>query len=534
MRVACVVRRAGAALAALLLATGCTSAGDRASDQAHDRPTGRATEQPTDGAGTTNATAFGGGVGGYHPGPCPFGDLPATAVRIDCGTLVVPETRGSDARWVSVAVARLRTNAAVPADPVLYLEGGPGGSALSSAERWTDPPSPILERHDVILVDPRGTGYSSPRLTCDPEFEDPANDELEEPALLETCHRRLTDDGIELDRYNTLDTADDLVDLRHALGLERWNLLGVSYGTRLALELMQRDPAGTRAAVLDSVYPPGVRGIDEQAANAYDALHALLEGCAGDATCARDHPDLEARLLATVDRLDRRPVTIDLDDGTGEGGTEPYDYAGADLVDDLFFALYDNALIPDVPDIVELAVSGDVQGAADLLAPELAPIPTDEPIVEDDELAPEEVIRPDDSDGLFYTVECREEVPNSSRAGIDAASTDIPPALREDLVFGAEFELDSCESWPVTPAPLSPVTSDVPTLLLGGAYDPITPLRWAHEAARTLSRSEVVAFDGIGHAAIDGGRCPLDMIEAFLDDPTRSVGDSCTTTPTFR
>ena len=517
------MRRAGGlALAALVLAGACTSTtpADRAAD-------------PTAGPAPVGSLPGPAGAGAYAVQPCPFGDLAQTEIRIECGTLTVPETRGSEGRVVRVAVAWLHARGPQAAsDPVLYLEGGPGGSALSGAELWTDPPSPILERHDVILVDPRGTGYSQPRLTCEPELEDEANLDVPEPTLLERCHRRLTDEGIALDRYNTPETAADLRDLRTALGIDRWNLLGVSYGTRLALELMALDPAGTRSAVLDSVYPPGVHGIDEQPANAYAALHALLDDCAHDTRCATEHPDLEARLLDTVRRLDRRPVTVDIDDGTGDGGTEPIDYDGSTLVDDLFYALYDNTLIPDIPAAIELAASGDVQGASDRLAPDTAPGPRPEPDLFDP--TADGVIRPDDSDGLFYTIECREEVPSSSRHGVDVASAGVPLALREDLVTSAESEFDSCDAWPVEPAPLSAVTSDVPTLLLGGTYDPITPVRWAREAAKTLSHAEVVELPGLGHATIDGGPCPLRMITTFLDDPSTEVGGSCTTTPRRR
>lgn len=487
--------------------------------------------------GTTETGATSGGPNpsppGYHEGPCPV--TAPTPVEVECGTLTVPESRGAGDRQVQMAVVRLKATGAPVQDPVLYLEGGPGGSAIAGIEAWTDPPSPILEHHDVILVDPRGTGYSSPRLTCDPEFDDPANEAVPKTTLLGRCHQRLVDGGIALDRYNTSDTAADLVDLRSALDIGQWNVLGVSYGTRLALALMARDPAGTRSAVLDSVYPAGVLALDDEPTNAYAALHALLAGCVADRSCAAAYPDLEARLLRTVRDLDRQPVTINVDDG--DGGSKPIEFQGFDLVDHLFLGLYSNELIPDIPHAIDLAATGDLQGAVGLLAPETTPganTPDSMPAGPGGPDASLSPARPGDSDGLYYAVECRESAPHNSPTGVEAASQDIPAALREDLVAGAVGELDSCAAWPVTAQPLDPVASDVPTLLLGGTYDPITPPRWAHEAARTLSRSEVVELPGLGHGTIDGGPCPLEMITAFLDAPTTSVSGLCTTAPHFR
>ena len=213
---------------------------------------------------------------------------------MDCGYLVVPESRAKpDGREVRLALAIVRSTAAQPApDPVVYLEGGPGGSALYDAWYWFE--SPIRERRDIVLIDQRGTGYSQPSLNC-PEIEDEdvytADEELD---AARACSRRLRREGVDLKQYNSAATAADLADLRVALGLEQVNLLGVSYGTRAALTAMRDSPQGIRSVVLDSAYPPEVDAYTEEAANAAAAIEVLLNGCAADRRCAKAYPKLES------------------------------------------------------------------------------------------------------------------------------------------------------------------------------------------------------------------------------------------------
>ncbi|MBO9322039.1 MAG: alpha/beta fold hydrolase, partial [Roseiflexus sp.] len=240
----------------------------------------------------------------YETAPCEF-PVPA-GVSVECGWLTVPENRAKpdNGREVRLHVAIFRsTRPNPPPDPIVYLEGGPGVDALERLplvfDIWF---RPFLANRDFILYDQRGTGYSTPSLAC-PELTKLSFDMLpmdiragessrlwKEAAL--KCHARLVAEGIDLKQYNTLTNAADLEDLRLALGYEQWNLLGSSYGTRLALTAMREYPQGIRSVVLDSTRPLQINE-SQTPADAERAFQTLFRGCAADPTCNAAYPDLE-------------------------------------------------------------------------------------------------------------------------------------------------------------------------------------------------------------------------------------------------
>ena len=183
----------------------------------------------------------------FEAGPCPFegGDW-LQREEIKCGTLVVAENRERpDGRALRLAVAVLRSQAGDPRpDPVVFLSGGPGGAAVKFVASFSASPfvRAIREERDFILWDQRGTGYSDPDFCPDKSAELLAVDYgtlVEEErrtaalGLVSDCRERLLDEGLDFSVYNSATSARDLDDLRRALGYDRWNLLGVSYGPGL-------------------------------------------------------------------------------------------------------------------------------------------------------------------------------------------------------------------------------------------------------------------------------------------------------------
>lgn len=509
------------------LAAACTGS-PAPTERANPKPDG--STGPSGGAGKPNATAA-----SYRKADCPFErsqrrrrrPRPTSGPTVECGYLTVPERREqTDGKTIELAVATIKATTPTPAaDPILYLEGGPGGSALASYDYWTTPPNPLLAQRDIILLDQRGTGYSTPRLSCDQELED-ASASATDDEISEACFKRLTQTGVDPDAYDTGASAADVADLRAALGVKEWNLFGVSYGTRLALRVMHDHPDGIRSVVVDSVYPPDVHGIDDQPRNAAASITALLDRCHADAACDRAYPDLRNRFFATVDRLDANPATVDeTDPDTGE----PYatELTGADLVNASFDTLYDTASLPSLPKALDLAAKGRVSEALDVLAdPPSAQKPSAAP--ESDPRSSEE--RPDDSDGLFLSVECAEEVPKNSADQVEARSASIDAPLRRALVPGATDLFASCRIWPVKPKPSPVTTSDIPTLVLAGGLDPITPPAWGEQAARDLRRSTFRLFPDAGHSVFDAGPCAQRVVVSFIDQPS-SPPDGCTPDP---
>lgn len=457
----------------------------------------------------------------YHGSACPFDPDSANHLKIDCGTLAVPMRRDQpqgNKVWLSVAVIRSQSKTPAP-DPIIDLEGGPGGSALASVDRWTRPVSPLLSNRDVILVDQRGTGYSQPRLTCEQMFatDQPVSETDDIKPQVTECAQRLKADHIDLAAFNSEESAADIADLRKALKIDKWNIYGVSYGTRLALEIMQHQPEGIRSVVLDSVYPPSVKGLEEQPANLYRALQALFADCQSTPTCNGPHPNLEQKLSNAIDNLNRHPLTArGYDRVTGEFVTQKID--GKVLVFALFDAMYRSSVIPDVPKAIDAAAAGDLETAFELLAGLGAQ--RRKPVKPGDRPPPSADERPHRSDGLFLSVDCAEEVPEDTVDGLNATSEPINPLLRDPLVTNVQRELDECSAWGVPDRRLTEVHSDVPTLVMSGTYDPITPAAWGQRAAANLPNSQFVSITGAGHGMIVAGDCPLSLIKQFFDDPT--------------
>src|SRR5262245_13442489 len=190
---------------------------------------------------------------------------------VDCGYLVVPANRRkADGKTVRVAIAMLKSGLGFQSsDPVVIVGGGPGypiGLTDEGMAEWRRQirRTPAFQQRTVILVEQRGVGRSAPNLEC-PELAELATNEgyllagtdtsKDEIAATIACRDRLLRDGVDLAGYSGIEFAADLADLRHAIGYDSWNLIGTSYGTRIALTAMRDHPEGLRAVVLNSVSP---------------------------------------------------------------------------------------------------------------------------------------------------------------------------------------------------------------------------------------------------------------------------------------
>ncbi|MGD8473269.1 MAG: alpha/beta hydrolase [Anaerolineae bacterium] len=470
-------------------------------------------------------------TGAFLQVPCPM-QLPAGQVQgnsVDCGYLSVPEDRADpDTRTIRLAVAIFHPpGGATHSDPIIYLTGGPGGSALEYLFLTFDIVfAPVLAQgRDLIFLDQRGVGFSQPALDCpgvselglellDMEVdgklvtEDEANELYLE--AVQACEQDLSAIA-DLSDYNTPTNAADVEDLRKALGYDQANLWGTSYGTRLALDVMRDYPDGLRSVVLDAVYPPDVDLYMALPANTVRAFDALFESCAADAACNAAFPDLETVFFETVDRLDQTPAEFEI---TNALTRESYDVLmyGSDLVAILFSFLYHTDVIPSLPQIIYDAADGDF----DLIS-----------LIQGSLMAQRDVV----SLGMQISVQCNEEYPFSLFEEYEELLAGYPRLIRflNNALVGKPF-FYTCAEWDsgeADPIENEPVTSDIPTLLMTGQFDPITPPAWAYRAADTLSNSTVLEFPGVGHGASTVAGCPRDTMIAFFDDPTTLLDASC-------
>lgn len=454
---------------------------------------------------------------------CPF-DF-TTDRQLTCGYVQLPEDRTQpDGNQVQLAVAIFASESSQPAaDPIIYLEGGPGGDALEILPFvFEDRFAPFLADRDLILFDQRGTGYSQPSLDC-PEYTALVYDTLEENATLAEelewtmaalaeCRQRLTDEGVNLAAYNSVASAADLDDIRQALGYDQWNLWGISYGTRLALTTMRDYPTYIRSVILDSSYPLEVNlaiGIPPNLVRAFDTFFV---GCANDSACNTAYPDLENRFYTLIDQLNAEPITIPVRDVfTGEMYDTPFN--GYDLVGILFQSLYSSELIPVLPQMLTDTANGEYDSLSLLLSTFLANTQFF-------------------SIGMQFSVQCHEEV-SFTKPGEAEQAAAAYPELEEYFNSSpntSETSLQICADWGAGVAneiENQPVVSNIPTLVMAGEYDPITPPDWGKLVQANLANSYFFEFPGVGHGATASGDCPLSMALAFLQNPNQEPDSGC-------
>lgn len=464
----------------------------------------------------------------YVTTPCPNPNVPGVPVLdlgagFECGYLTVPENRARpDGRTVRIAVARAKAVVARSGSvPLLYLAGGPGGTAIATAVLrvavgWN-------ADRDVIFIDQRGTLHAQPLLACteiDAFLIDAVQRVTSAPdtlargeAATRACRDRLAAAGHDLAAFDTAQNAADMADLRVALGIDEWHVYGVSYGTDLALQLLRDHPAGIRSLVLDSLVPPQVNLIDGFWPNAAAGYQALFDGCAADPACSAAYPAVKTQFFDLVRSLHAAPRHVAVTDpASGQPITVAIDgYALANLV---VVASLNPGATAGVPALVQGLAQGDgTLAALSLLANRPPPGLT--------------------GYGLTYGVFCREHAAFTDAARVKAAAMAALPAFPDgvlSLVPQSPNLLRECAAWNVGRAEdrnKEPARSTVPVLLMAGAFDAITPPAWALLAASTLPNARVLTFPGAGHdVMIWSPACAVSVMRSFLDQPG-AVDDRC-------
>lgn len=489
----------------------------------------------------------------YVPATCPFYVMPpeVEGETVECGYLIVPEERRNpnSANIQLLVMTLLSPNPYAPDEPIIYLEGGPGGSAVARHENWDD--STLRQEFDIVLIDQRGTGFSRPNLNC-PEYQTATI--FDNPA--QECATRLREDGITLAAYNSFENAADIADLIAVRGYEQANLFGSSYGSRLALTILRDHPQVIRSIVIEGIFPPTVNAQEQQARNAFRAFDALFLSCAADPACNDAYPNLRASFFRTIRDLNQTPLEF-YSDYYGQ----PVTVTGDSLIDTLFSLMYSSEWVRYLPALIYAADQRDGDAYAAVAPPPPAEPPRTaayddalrQALIEHSGVESEDALdayldglsdreydaiedailgRIDSfSEGFFNSVTCREEVPFNSLRGFNQETETIPTEISDSLYDSLQFTFNACESWAVPAANAREndyVYSDLPVLLLSGQYDPITPPDWGDVASTTLDNGYHVTFPSLGHGVIDIHTCPTQVALAFFFNPMRPPDTSCT------
>ncbi len=425
--------------------------------------------------------------------PCTGNDTPVDAY---CGTLKVFENRvtkqGRQIDLNIVVLPALRSDA--QPDPLFFLAGGPGQGAAKLAKVVRTMFASMQRDRDIVLVDQRGTGKSHP-LECLNDDDDGLKTlgitEQQTLDRLKECQAKYDAD---LTQYTTTIAMDDLDDVRAFLGYDKINIYGGSYGTRAGLVYMRQHGDRVRAAILDGVAPTNMALPRFFPRDSQRAFELLARDCAADAGCDAAYPNLLERTRALLERLKKDPplvrVTHPRTAESAEVRIEPRLVANV-----IVTALYSPTVTALVPAIVAAAERNDFQS---MLA--LAGINgSDEPNM---------------SIGMQLSVICAEDAPRNTAEDLKngAAST-----LFGDYIM--TIQQRGCEFWPrgmVDASYYEPVTSSIPTLVMSGEVDPVTPPEWGEAVAKTLSNSTHLVMPGTGHTP-GGTGCGQRVMKSFID-----------------
>jgi len=380
------------------------------------------------------------------------------------------------------------------ADPFVPIAGGPGQGTLEFYAATANAFERVRRDRDILLLDQRGTGESA-RLDCDVDGEliDGTYSAEETRGAAQRCLDELPYDP----RYFTTSVAvTDLEALRQALGYERLNLYGVSYGSRVAQHFLRRYPGSTRSVILDGVVPPQLALGPAIAIEAQRAIDTIFARCAGDANCARRYPALADGFLALREALreEAREVTLP---HPQSGHPETLTFGDAELAEAVRLLSYSASTVALLPFLLHEAAEGRLEPlGAQLL-----------------------MIRDDVSDalalGMHNAVVCTEDAPFFGGEAIsdeELAATYIGPLMLDAL-------RQICSVWPagvIDEAFKTPLQSDAPVLLLSGEADPVTPPYFAEMAAVDLSDATLLVGPDQGHGQVARG-CMPEIIAQFVE-----------------
>jgi pimeloyl-ACP methyl ester carboxylesterase len=412
-----------------------------------------------------------------------------------CGTYQVFENRETRAgRKIALHMMLLPAEAAKPqGDPVFMLAGGPGQSAVDAyaALGFT---AKLRAQRDIVLVDQRGTGKSGP-LTCalgDLQDAQTVVASLFPPEALKSCRAQL-ETHADLTQYTTSIAADDLNEVRLALGYGKIDLLGGSYGSLAAQVYLRRHPDTVRLMVLSQVVPPGYKLGLTFAKTIQASIERLFSDCAADAACSKAFPDLRTEYRTILERLNQASAKFEFYNVQAKQ-RQTVTLARGMFVANLRPILYIPELAAAVPYILHQAFEDHWDSYARAA------------------FAANSGIFSQIARGLSFSVLCAEDVPfiSDAEARRETEGTDLGSFLIP--IYQA-----ACTTWPRGEVPddfFAPVKSDIPVLMISGAGDPATPPSTAVEAARSLPNSKLVTIEHGTH--MTDSPCIDAMIAQFV------------------
>ena len=442
--------------------------------------------------------------------PC---DITGIQGKVKCGDLEVFENRATrQGRKIKIKVVVVPATGSSPLpDPLFYIPGGPGQSAVEDAAGVAGQLATIRQRHDLVFIDQRGTGGSNP-LNCtlfdqkDPQsyfgYFFPLND-------VRKCREEL-ERVADLKLYTTPIAMDDLDDVRQALGYELINVLGGSYGTRASLVYLRQHGDHVRTITLHGVVPTDDFMPFDFARRNERALDGVIAECAADEACHKAFPNLSEEKKAVFARLLQGPIEVEVKLNDKSDQTAKVKLPRDLAAEAVRYMLYSTAGASQVPLFIHQAAAGNYVPLAEAA------------------LTFRHDLVSTGSNGMYLSITCAEDLPWTKAKD---ASRLAEGTFLGDYRYRQQSE--ACSLWPrgtVEADYSKPVRSAAPVLILTGEWDPVTPPSNGEEAARYLPNSKhvVVPHGGHGFYGLNGLDCIDTLINQFIDTANaKDLNTSC-------
>ena len=434
------------------------------------------------------------------------------------GYLEVLENRySSSTKTIKVPVYIFKSRNSNPKkDPIIYTVGGPGSSTMPSAQYMNY--YKYLDDRDFILIEQRGNYYADPHLDCpewskanfeskQPNFDPAKKDKLYENAT-RACKARLENKGIDLNAYNTNEIAADIHELVNVLEIEEYNLLTISYSTKIAQVLMRDYPDKIRSVIMDSPLPLEVNYDEESVGNLLEVTEKLLLDCESDENCRKAYPDIKSRFFDYLKAITLNPLLVTVQNPRN-GNPETFHLKGKDLI--TIFSSASTAEVVYLPMEINKLLEGDLSSLKEQLVNFF-----DEP-------------GDGAGMGMRLSVWCAEENPFNSSDVIENETYKYPEVSGLSPVV---FKNEICNIWSVkkvSEIENEPVKSDIPVLLISGEYDNETPVKWAESMQKNLSKSHHLIFKGWKHTPTTNweNQCAMTAANSFFNNPNELPNPSC-------
>lgn len=428
-------------------------------------------------------------------------------IKARCGHLQRPEDPAKpDGAMIELFVAVVPALSLEPEpDPLVPIAGGPGQASSEFYAAYANAFEQVRRKRDIVLVDQRGTGKSTP-LNCEGGDELIEGEYSREQTIADTeaCLESLAWNPAF---FTTSVAVQDLEALRRALGYATLNLYGISYGTRVAQHYLRRYPDTTRSVILDGVVAPQIALGPGIAVEAQSALDVIFRRCEENELCQGRFPALRPNFETLRTELADTAVTLALPHPR-TGRPESLQFGAAEMAGALRLLSYHPTTVALIPLLIDEAVNGNYQ-----------PLAAQFMMISDN-------LSDALSAGMHNAVVCTEDYPYFNAEGVS----------RDTLLatYLGPLQIDAlkaiCSIWPqgvLDPEFKEPVASDVPVLLLSGEADPITPPGFAELAAVDLDEALLITGKNQGHGQLAQG-CMPKIIGAFVAaGSTRDLDTSC-------